>query len=907
MIEKELDIALRAYTQKPGKPHLSKYGKARHRKNFKWKLIFDCETTADAIHALRFGVYQIRRDGECVEAGIFYEPCNLTDEEHQLLKEYAQSAGLQFIDRAFFNDRVFLRYAYDRRAMVIGFNLPFDISRVAIGHSSARRDMRGGFTFDLSRDKTAPKLRIKHLSTTSARINFPKPDGQDRSRGMRKRGIPVDPHRGHFCDVRTFAKTLRSRAYNLRDLAADLGTATQKHDRGDLGRPVDRKLIEYAVADVQTTWECYEILAADYARHGLAAPPNKLFSEASLGKAYLAEMGIKPLLECRPDMPEEIFGLLMGAYFGGRAEVRDRRRVREVAYCDFKSMYPTSNALMGLWRFMIADCFEWSHATDQAKKILENAKPGSFQSEEAWKQFPMLVRVRPDKDLFPTRAKYNGKSYTIGLNYLSYPGDLWVTLADCLSAKFLSGKTPKVLDAIAFKPGPIQGGLKAIELFGNPNYRVDPENDDAFVRLIDLRDHAKSIGDPGELAIKIIANATSYGVTIEVNRDDAPKAEPLELYRPDCEKELVKTQCLEEPGKLYNPALGVFITAAARLMLALAEHQAKAQGLDWVFCDTDSLAMSRPEEIDADEFEERVRNVVNWFVPLNPYRKPGSILQLEKQNFSPSNPELRQPLYALAISAKRYVLFNVDEAGQPIIRKASAHGLGPFKAPYSEHDAPLSIPSPSVPLKEIGVDRWQYDLWYKTVDAALAGHPERVDLDYHPALSLPAIGHYSGTSPRLVDWMKHWNSADGKSKAYGEQFRPFGFLTQLFAKRRIDLEFPCGIHSARGRGRPPKYYRAAPVSSFTNDPSAAAKLAFDRISGKPVEAAELQTYRDILRNYHLSPESKFANGGGADVGFTERFHVKARRIVIVGKEANKVGQFGEPDPTSEAVAKFLPT
>ena len=37
--------------------------------------------------------------------------------------------------------------------------------------------------------------------------------------------------------------------------------------------------------------------------------------------------------------------------------------------------------------------------------------------------------------------------------------------------------------------------------------------------------------------------------------------------------------------------------------------------------------------------------------------------RIEKQNFSPSNPELRQPLYALAISAKRYVLFNVDEAG----------------------------------------------------------------------------------------------------------------------------------------------------------------------------------------------------------------------------------------------------
>src|ERR1700731_1005622 len=70
------------------------------------------------------------------------------------------------------------------------------------------------------------------------------------------------------------------------------------------------------------------------------------------------------------------------------------------------------------------------------------------------------------------------------------------------------------------------------------------------------------------------------------------------------------------------------------------------------------------------------------------------------------------PLYCLAISSKRYVLFNLDEQGQPIIRKASAHGLGHLMVPYGSEEARPSIPAPAVPLSEIGVERWQYDLWF---------------------------------------------------------------------------------------------------------------------------------------------------------------------------------------------------
>jgi hypothetical protein len=68
----------------------------------------------------------------------------------------------------------------------------------------------------------------------------------------------------------------------------------------------------------------------------------------------------------------------------------------------------------------------------------------------------------------------------------------------------------------------------------------------------------------------------------------------------------------------------------------------------------------------------------------------------------------------LAISSKRYVLFNLDEQRQPIIRKASAHGLGHLIAPYGSEEAPPNIPAPAVPLSEIGVDRWHMIYGFKS-------------------------------------------------------------------------------------------------------------------------------------------------------------------------------------------------
>jgi hypothetical protein len=100
---------------------------------------------------------------------------------------------------------------------------------------------------------------------------------------------------------------------------------------------------------------------------------------------------------------------------------------------------------------------------------------------------------------------------------------------------------------------------------------------------------------------------------------------------------------------------GTLITGAARLMLAITERLLIDEGLDWVFCDTDSMAFAAPARIPLSEFETRVRRVCAWFDSLNPYEQPGSILEFEDQNFAfdTSRGKVLEPLYCAAISAKR--------------------------------------------------------------------------------------------------------------------------------------------------------------------------------------------------------------------------------------------------------------
>ena len=884
-------IAVRAYTEKPGfesrNPSRSDIGPSP------WSVTFDTETTTDPSQELRVGFYQVH-DGERLdEEGAFYRAGSLSSAEVAMLRAYCAKHGLTLRDVDSFNEEILLGVCYDLGGTLIGFNLPFDISRVAIKHGPARDSMRGGFSFNVVKTERRPRIRVKHLSRTASLIDFAIPGVNETPRGMRKRGQRVQAHRGYFIDLKTVAAALTSRSHSLESLTDALGTVTRKSGSEEHGGPLTDSYLDYVRTDVQATWECYLALKTEYARHGLGRDLSRILSEASLGKAYLTQMGVQPLLVSQ-EIDRASFGPIMCAYYGGRAEVRIRRTITEVIYTDFKSMYPTVNTLMGLWRFVIAEGYQVSDGTADVRAFLASVTLDDLQHPDTWRRLPAICRVRPDEDLFPVRAKYDGQVNTIGLNHLSSEREVWYALSDVIAAKLLTGKAPEVLEACVFTPGPVQKGLKPIRLFGDDRYQIDPRKDDLFNRLIDLRDDAKERGDDRQLAIKILANSTSYGIFIEMQRDNAPKKETIRIAGPDGVFQNAESTALEQPGNYFHPLLGVTITAAARLMLALAEAQAKAQGLGWTFCDTDSLAIARPGDMERSAFRARAQAVIDWFEPLNPYAKPGSILQMEDVNFT-GDGEL-EPLYAFAISAKRYALFNIDEDGAPIIRKASAHGLGHLMPPYGEDNPARGIPAPIVSLGKLGVRRWQYDLWHALLSAALQGAPDRVPLDYHRVLKKPATQRYGATSPALLKWMDHYNAG----KPYTAQIRPFGFLVGFQTKPAIQ----CGLEEDLGavpgkRGRPSKASAAKPVAAFERDPELAASRAFDRVTGETLGLEVMQTYAGALTRYHISPEWKFEHAGYAEHGETLRRRVNADSVMLIGKEANGVGGCGEKtDPAS---------
>ncbi|HUN77258.1 MAG TPA: hypothetical protein VMU40_22300 [Steroidobacteraceae bacterium] len=891
-------IAVRAYSERPGRDPLGSRPPTPDDEPSEWTLVFDCETTVDAVQRLRFGFFQVRRGEKQDREGIFYDAAAVTTTELTILKAYARCQGLELMPVEDFRVKIFLKYGYVGQGTIVGFNLPFDISRIAVGHGSARREMRGGFSFDLTGKPDDPRIRVKHLSPRAALIDFGVPGEQENYRSWRNRGMRVAAYRGHFVDIKTLASALLSRRFNLQGLGAYLRTPTQKQETNEHGS-ITKRYLEYARADVQVTWECFRELKTRYAQHRLGKNPDRMLSEASIGKAYLQQMGIKPLLGCDPSFPRERFGEIFCAYYGGRAEVRNRRVPCEVLYCDFKSMYPTVNTHMGLWAFVVARGMTAEDTTAETQAFLERITLEDLQRPETWKKLLAVVRVKASEDVFPARKKYDGQTYTIGLNHLKSAEPLWYTLADVIVSKLLTGRCPRIEKAVTYRPGPVQDGLVPTKILGRDDFSIDPASDDFFRRLVDLRDEAKAQGSSDEKALKIIANSTSYGIFIEVNRDDAPKAEPLTVFGPNGERLKITTRAIEDPGRYFNPILGVLITGAARLMLGIAEKLTLDLGLDWAFCDTDSLAIMRPAGLSRDELHRRAQKVVDWFIPLNPYKTPGSILKIEDLNRGIGSDKM-EPLYCFAISAKRYALFNFDESNRPVLRKASAHGLGHLLDPYPESDAPPDIPPNSVPLKEMGVRRWQYDFWYKIVEAALLGHAEKVLRDWHPALQRPAAIRYTASSPALLNWVSRWN----EGRPYREQIRPFGFLLSFMPRTGIHAPFSPEPIDVLRPGRPPAAEAPAPIAPYDIDPTRALTKVFDRLTGKAVDPDQLKTYAEVLEWYHLSPEDKFANGDSWDQGRTERWHVVAIGLVWIGKEANRIGESGEADPIRSAVEEY---
>jgi hypothetical protein len=306
----------------------------------------------------------------------------------------------------------FYNAVYKGRALLVGFNLPFDLSRIAFASRPARGRFAGGFSIALWSylkqgvervDPHRPSIGIKHIDSKRALKGFTARYGADLSDLIPEDSVTGEPEkgykfRGHMLDLRTLAFALTDRSYSLESACRAFGVEHGKQHVAKHG-VVTKSYIDFNRRDVQATSELAVKLLAEYRKHPINLQPTKAYSPASIGKAYLRAMGIGPILERQPDFPAAYLGFAQTAFFGGRTSAHIRKIPVPVVYVDFLSMYPTVNGLMDLRQFLVAAKVRvLEHCQGEIEQFLRTLTPEKLFNPETWKRLPAFVKLIPNGD-----------------------------------------------------------------------------------------------------------------------------------------------------------------------------------------------------------------------------------------------------------------------------------------------------------------------------------------------------------------------------------------------------------------------------------------------------------------------------------------------------------------------------
>lgn len=112
-------------------------------------LVFDTETSIDFTQRLLFGVFRIYEHDRLELEGLITAD-NLSGQDFTILHEYAARRNLRVFIRTRFVEDVFYPEVYVRGTLCGGFNLPFDLSRIALRAGSGRGKNRRQFRFVLT-------------------------------------------------------------------------------------------------------------------------------------------------------------------------------------------------------------------------------------------------------------------------------------------------------------------------------------------------------------------------------------------------------------------------------------------------------------------------------------------------------------------------------------------------------------------------------------------------------------------------------------------------------------------------------------------------------------------------------------------------------------------------------------
>ncbi|NDF30432.1 MAG: hypothetical protein EB150_09620, partial [Nitrososphaeria archaeon] len=536
---------------------------------------------------LAFGTCGIWIDGKLFKTFVFYAD-DTNESEITQLRKVCSDYPVVVLSKKEFVENVFFPYVFRARAKCIGFELPFVLSRLATEVTESRR-FPNGFSFTLSHRAKHPHIVVKSIDSKSQFIQFNKTF-------RKKKSQKITYYRGGFIDCKTIAFVLTNDKYDLdsalTDFECPIKLKSKKYGISEHNIKASiNNLIAYRILYKQQM-KRYEMFCIPKQEHNLLSP-------ASIGKAYLEKIGIKPFLEQNPQFSKELLGYVMSTYYGGIVEARIRVPTL-VTNLDFASMYPTLFVLFGMYGFLIAEKIDHQTTTQQTQEFLDRITIQSINKPESWPQMITICKIVPDGDVLPVRSTYGKAIASIALAHLT-PKDgtvLWYTLPDLIASKIRTGKAPKILEAITFVPIGVQRGLREISL---PNGMTLAKGQDLIKKIIEERFRIKDKLDKLEgnekkqaeliqKILKIIANSTSYGISVQINTRKTMLPKKVTVYGLD--KFDTQTYKIENAGPFFNPIISIFLTAGSRLILATVETILEQNNGYMAYCDTDAVFVS---------------------------------------------------------------------------------------------------------------------------------------------------------------------------------------------------------------------------------------------------------------------------------------------------------------------------
>jgi hypothetical protein len=542
------------------------------------------------------------------------------------------------------------------------------------------------------------------------------------------------------------------------------------------------------------------------------------------------------------------------------------------------SQYSTVNELLGNWDVLTAEAVTFPDATDEVRRLLNQITIDGCFDPHLWRKLRFFALVRPDGDILPARSVYNGVTQNIGINYVTSKEPIWFAGPDIIAAILLTGKVPHIEKAIRVVPHGRQPGLQSTSLRNMID--VDAKKNSLFKHVVEQR-AANEQDKALAYWLKILASSGSYGLFVELNPNESDVTE-LIVFSGE-ESFPTTSDVVEQPGKWFAPHIASLITSGGRLLLAMLEKCVADAGGNYLFCDTDSLAIVTAEDrqqiimpdgaspVTAISWDE-VQSIADRFESLNPYNRklvPGSILKIHKLNWDKK--KQRRQLYGYAIAAKRYALYTKTDGDIEIV-EPKAHGLGYFYPPKDspkgwEHETPL----------------WIFEAWDWIMRGVL-GLERRKPAWLDP---LPVMMKLTLSTPHHAL----------KGLAKGPLTRPYNFM---MLPQISPFGYPQGVN-------PNKF---TVITTFSSDRSAWMRSKCINIHDPDSPAYDLTDEYDpgkvlprnffmLLDSYQRHPEAKSLGPDGKPCdsdtrGLLQRAHITANwPPVYIGKETDRRWEEGE--------------